>query len=71
MSPRFEAVYYEGEYEERSPSWNVVEWTSISVNGSRSGRTIESFYADQEEAAQEFARVLQQEYNMEFYAECG
>ena len=71
MLSRFEAVYFEGEYGERQPSWNVVEWISSSVNGSRSGRTIESFYVDQEDMARELVEVLQEEYNMEFYAECG
>lgn len=71
MSPRFEAVYFEGEYGERMPSWDVIEWTSFGANGSRSGKTIESFYVDQEYMARELVEVLQENYNMEFYAECG
>ena len=26
---RFEAVYFEGEPDERSPEWNVIEWERI------------------------------------------
>ena len=69
-SPRFEAVFYEGEQDERMPSWDVVEWTNVNpVNGARSGRTVRQF--DYEEDAQELAKVLQENYNMEFQSKFG
>ena len=69
-SPRFQAVFHEGEYGERMPSWDVVEWIyTNTVNGARSGRTVESF--DREEQAEELAAVLQQQYNMEFHSNFG
>jgi hypothetical protein len=68
---RFEAVWYDEEYGERLSEWCVVEWTSTNhVTGARSGRTVKSFtdfrYPDAEELAVELARVLQEEYNIEF-----
>lgn len=70
MSARFEAVFHEGEYGESMPEWHVVEWTYTNpVNGARSGHNVQKF--DYEDDAQELANVLQENYNMEFYAECG
>lgn len=69
-SPRFQAVFFDGEYGERQPSWDVIEWTYTNpVNGARSGHTVESF--DYENDAQELAGVLQENYNMEFHSNFG
>jgi hypothetical protein len=70
MQPRFEAVFYEGEYGERMPCWDVVEWTHIKST-LRAGSTVKSFPACDEKEAKELAWVLQEEYNLEFYANYG
>ncbi len=63
---RFEAQYYEGEINERSPEWTVIEWTTVSPNGkSKMGRKIDSF-ADSDfgqTMAEEMAFVLNREYS--------
>lgn len=70
MLPRFEAIYYEGEFNERMPAWQVIEWTSHNpANGARSGRTVESF--DYQDQARELAYVLQENYNREFFDNHG
>jgi hypothetical protein len=70
MQPRFEAVFYEGEYGERMPEWCVVEWTHFT-SSSRSGSTVQSFAACDEQEAKELAWVLQEAYNLEFFANYG
>jgi len=70
MTSRFEAVFHEGEYGESMCEWRVIEWTYTNpVNGARSGHKVETF--DYEDDAQELANVLQEEYNIEFFAECA
>lgn len=46
---RFEASYYEGEPDERSPEWNVIEWDQVrrDENGkviAKSGRKVWTTY---------------------------
>lgn len=64
--PRFEAVYREGEPNERAPEWEVVEWTRVNPkNGARSGRRVESWLesaVNAEQQAKDLADRLQQEY---------
>lgn len=64
--PRFEAVYREGEPDERAPEWEVVEWTRHNTeNGARSGRRVESWLESDpgaEQKAKNLADALQQEY---------
>jgi hypothetical protein len=70
---RFEAVWFEGERDERMECWNVVEWhTTCLANGARQGRTVESFYEwNGEQQAKELAEVLQTNHNRELYHELG
>jgi predicted AAA+ superfamily ATPase len=70
---RFEAVWYEGEMNERCSEWQVVEWNKTYPNGGRSGRCVKSFPDDfaGERDAREIAVVLQEEYNIEFYTNFG
>jgi hypothetical protein len=57
---RFEAYYYEGERNERSPSWQVVEWTTDTGAGHRSGRTVQLCVSEAE--AMELAEILNREH---------
>lgn len=66
---KFEAVYYEGEWGERLPSWDVVCWNAPQANGSRMGSVVEKFGPAGEAEARELAWVLQHEYDAEFAAE--
>lgn len=71
---RFEAVFYEGEVDERLPSWDVVEWTEVNpVTGAKFGRSVRKYPGSEkwEAIAKEMAEFLQEEYNQEFYAEFG
>lgn len=55
---RFEAVFYEGEPDERLPSWDVVEWTNQSTNG-KSGKVVKSFYGyNHQSEAEELAAKM-------------
>lgn len=67
MSARFEAVFYEGEVDERLPEWHVVEWTYVNPEtGGKIGNKVARFWEDEGDKAAELAAVLQDEYNMEF-----
>lgn len=68
---RFEASFFPGE-DDRMPSWDVVEWCHNDGCGNRIGRKVESFYsATAEQDAKQLTKVLQESYNLEFYAEFG
>lgn len=58
---KFEAVYYEGEDNERLPEWRVIEWDASRKIGS----TIQSFYnmCTGEADAKFLASVLQQAHD--------
>lgn len=72
MSARFEAVFYEGEPDERLPEWHVVEWTFVNPEtGAKLGNKVARFWEDEGDEAKALASDLQQAYNMEFYAEFG
>ena len=58
-STRFEAVYYEEEYGERSARWEVIEWVNInSKTGSKSGHSVKTFRVDEEHLARELEQEL-------------
>lgn len=66
---RFEAVFYEGEVNERLPEWNVVEWTVVNMDtGAKMGRKVWKTYdmENGEREAREMAAVMQEEYNRAF-----
>ena len=63
---RYEVVYFDGE-DDRQPSWDVVEWYK-NDNGVRMGKVVERYEYD-EQAAHHHCQVLQEAYNLEFYAE--
>ena len=67
---RFEAVFYEGEINERLPEWCVVEWLP-EHNGAKSGRTVWKTYdmIAGEHSANEMAMIFQHEYNVSFAKE--
>lgn len=70
MGARFEAVFYEGDPDERLPEWHVVEWTVVNPEtGAKLGNKIAKFWEDQGDGAKALASDLQQAYNMEFAAE--
>ena len=72
MSARFEAVFYDGEPDERLPEWHVVEWTYVNPEtGAKCGNKVAIFSEYDGDKAIELAAVLQHEYNMEFHAEFG
>lgn len=62
---RFEAVYYDGEDNERLPEWRVVEWNRYT------GKTVWYTYDmfNGEAKAKEEAQARQEEYNHRFYSE--
>lgn len=64
---RFEAVFYEGEDDERLPEWQVVEWTVDDGKGNRAGKTIWKTYdlVFGEQDAKDRAYHLQQVYDWE------
>lgn len=67
MSVRFEAVFYEGEPNERLPEWHVVEWTYVNPEtGGKTGTKVARFWEDEGTKAQELAATLQEAYNIEF-----
>ena len=57
---RFEASYYEGEPRERSPHWEVIEWTLDNGAGHRSGHAVQR--CSTEEEAVVLADMLNKEY---------
>ena len=66
---RFEAVYYEGEQDERLPEWRVVEWTIVNPEtGGKVGKTHWKTYDMEfgEREAKEKAYWMQEVYNWEF-----
>ena len=70
MSARFEAVFYDGEPDERLPEWHVVEWTFVNPEtGGKIGNKVAKFDEYDGDKAIELATVLQHEYNMTFAAE--
>lgn len=67
MSARFEAVFHEGEPDERLPEWHVVEWTYVNPEtGGKIGNKVARFWEDQGSEAKELAAALQEAYNIEF-----
>lgn len=70
MSARFEAVFHDGEPDERLPEWHVVEWTYVNPEtGGKIGNKVARFWEDEGDKAMALASDLQQAYNMEFAAE--
>ena len=67
---RFEAVYYDGEPNERLPEWNVIEWT-VQKNGTKFGKIVYQTLdlVNGEAMCKEMAEVCQAEYNLRFAEE--
>ena len=57
MKHNYEAVFFDGEPDERLPEWHVVKWDNIK-GGNKFGHKVAAFYQDDEAEAKAFADLL-------------
>ena len=57
MKHNYEAIFHEGEPDERLPEWHVVKWDSIR-DGNKLGHKIAAFYQDGEAEAKALTDLL-------------
>ena len=57
MGHNYEAVFFDGEPDERLPEWHVVKWDSIK-GGNKLGHKVAAFYQDDEAEAKALADLL-------------
>lgn len=57
MKHNYEAVFFDGEPDERLPEWHVVKWDNIK-GGNKLGHKVAAFYQDDEAEAKALADLL-------------
>ena len=57
MKHNYEAVFFDGEPDERLPEWHVVKWDNIK-GGNKLGHKVAAFYQDGEAEAKALANLL-------------